>query len=98
MLIRNRKVIDKAMRTHAASRKPLRQWIEIVEAAQWQNIIEARKTWPTAGAIKGTPLTCFDIGGNKYRLISIISYRRQEIHVDEVLTHSEYDKKYGKDS
>lgn len=95
MEIRGRKAIEQALRKHAAMRKPMKQWLEIVQAAQWQSIIEARAVCPTADAVKGTPFTCFNIGGNSFRLIAIVSYQRQDIVVDEVLTHAEYAKKYG---
>jgi mRNA interferase HigB len=94
VVIRNRKAIIKAMRRHALVRKPLAEWVEIAEGAQWRNIIEARKIWATADSIKGTPFTCFNVGGNSFRLIAIISYAHQEIYVEEILTHSEYSKKY----
>ena len=94
MLIRNRRAIDRAIRKHARLRAPIGQWVDIFEAAQWRNIVEARATWPSADAIKGTPLTCFNVGGNNFRVIAIVSYERQEIVIHEVLTHAEYSKRY----
>ena len=94
MLVRNRKAVEQASRTHARLRKPVRQWLEVVEAAHWRSITDARATWPTTDAIKGTTLTCFNIGGNSFRLIAIVSYERQEIVIEEILTHAEYDRKY----
>lgn len=35
--------------------------------------------------------TVFDIGGNKYRLITAIHYNRKKIYIRRVLTHAEYD-------
>ena len=34
----------------------------------------------------------FNIGGNKYRLISVIKYRWQIAYIRHILTHAEYDK------
>ena len=34
----------------------------------------------------------FNIGGNKYRLITRIEYERQEVYIRNVLTHAEYDR------
>jgi mRNA interferase HigB len=96
MVIRNRRAILKAFKKHAAVRKPLAERVEIAEAAQWHNIVEARSLWPSTDAIRGTNLTCFNIGGNNFRLIAIVSYELQEIVIDEVLTHAEYSKKHGK--
>jgi mRNA interferase HigB len=94
VLIRNRKVVIKAMKRHALARKPLAQWIDIAETSQWCSIIDVRKIWATTDAIKGTPFTCFNVGGNNFRLIAIVSYEEQIIMIEEVLTHAEYSKKY----
>ena len=37
-------------------------------------------------------LTVFDIGGNKYRLIAFVHYRRRAVYIKWILTHKEYDK------
>jgi mRNA interferase HigB len=41
--------------------------------------------------------TVFNIGGNKYRLITKIKYARQVIYIRRVLTHPEYSKEKWKD-
>ena len=82
------------MKKHAASRKPLRQWIRMTELATWHSIIEVRRTFQTADAIKDTNLTCFNIGGNNFRLIVVISYELQIVSIHELLTHGEYNEKY----
>jgi mRNA interferase HigB len=92
--VSNRKAIALAMRKHARLRRSLAAWLEIAESAAWRDIIEARETFPTADAIKGTDKTCFNIGGNNFRLIAVISYTLQQIVVHEVLTHAEYTKRY----
>jgi len=94
VLIRNLGEMQNAMRKHAAARKPLEQWLAVAQAGEWQNIIDARAVWPTTDLVKGTPYTCFNIGGNSFRLIAIVRYSRQEIAIHEVLTHPEYSKKY----
>ncbi len=65
-----------------------------METAQFDDILDLRRVIPTADAIKGTNLTCFNIGGNKYRLIVYISYPLQEAIVREMLTHEQYTRKY----
>lgn len=94
MRISNRRVIDKTMKKYAAARKPLEQWLMIAASSQWRSIVDAREVFPTADAIKGTNLTCFNIGGNSFRLIAVVSYALQIIFVNEVLTHAEYSKRY----
>jgi mRNA interferase HigB len=38
------------------------------------------------------PYTVFDVGGNKYRVITVIHYDRRRVYVRYVFTHSEYDR------
>ena len=70
------------------------RWVAIAEASTWNSIIDVRRVFPTADAIKGMTLTCFNIGGNSFRLLTMISYDRQEIVIDELMTHAEYNKRY----
>jgi mRNA interferase HigB len=92
--VRNAKLIHNAMKKHASARKPLLQWLRLVQAVQWQSIVDARCSWPTADAIKDTPFTCFNVVGNNFRLIAVVSYERQAIVVEALLTDAEYTKKY----
>jgi mRNA interferase HigB len=34
----------------------------------------------------------FNVGGNKYRLIAIVSYPKGKVYIQHVLTHKEYDR------
>ena len=52
-------------------------------------------TYPNADAVtadSGATMTVFNIGGNKYRLITSIWYRGRQVHIKMVLTHPEYSK------
>lgn len=86
--------LDGFLRKNATARSPMARWVEITEAATWQDITEVRDVLPTADAIKGTNLTCFNVGGNSYRLLTVISYPRQEVFIHELLTHARYNKNY----
>jgi len=74
---------------------PLRVWAKIAEKASWQTLADTRAILPTADPY--CECTIFNIGGNKYRLISHINYRRQKVYILPVLTHKEYDKENWKD-
>ena len=68
----------------------LDNWADVVEAADWNNPAELKKTFGSASFVEGK--TVFNIGGNKYRLICLINYKLETVLVSHVLTHEEYDK------
>lgn len=73
---------------HPAARKALAKWESVVSAAAWNNFAELKASFHSADYVEG--YTVFDIGGNKYRLIAIVSYRSQRVAIERVLTHEEY--------
>jgi len=52
--------------------------------------MEVRAIFPTADFVD--PLTIFNIGGNKYRLLAKIRYRSKLVLMKAILTHAEYNK------
>lgn len=85
---------------HSDARRPLEAWFRAAEAADWKDFADVRTTF---AAVSGVPLDCgltaivFNVGGNKYRLISRIEYRFHVIYVKMVLTHTQYDTAKWKD-
>ncbi|GFE71782.1 type II toxin-antitoxin system HigB family toxin [Chroococcus sp. FPU101] len=70
--------------------RTIEAWMRVVEEAEWSNITQVRKTYPSADYVKGR--TVFNIKGNSYRLITVIDYSLQIIVYETFLTHAEYDK------
>jgi len=65
------------------------------------DIDDLRKVFPSADGVRvysGRTATVFNIGGNKYRLITAIHYNAQRVYVMRFLTHSEYSKDTWKDN
>ena len=52
--------------------------------------MDVRKTYPNADAVG--EFTVFNIGGNKYRLATSISYRTGKVFIRHVMTHQEYSR------
>jgi mRNA interferase HigB len=94
MLVTGLERLAKFLKDNAPARGPIARWVDLAQKAQWHSIVDARATFPTADAIKGTSYTCFNIGGNNYRLITAVSYSFQAIAIVELLTHEDYDRKY----
>jgi mRNA interferase HigB len=75
------------------AKKPLQNWIKIVEEANWKNWAQLKTTFSKADFVpEEEKFVVFDIGGNKYRLITIVNFAEQIVIIKEVLTHREYDK------
>ncbi len=67
----------------------------MVEKAKWDHINDVRRIFPSADAVKvksGRTATVFNIGGNKYRLITAIHYNKKKIFILDILNHADYSK------
>jgi len=73
---------------------PLDAWSQIAEQAEWKHIMDVRQVYPHADFVEG--YTVFNIGGNKYRLITKITYIVKIIDIRYVLKHSEYNEEKWK--
>jgi mRNA interferase HigB len=75
---------------HADSVEPLDRWYRIARKANWTNFGELRGDFP--GADQVGHYTIFNIGGNKFRLVSDIYFDDQVLLIRGVYTHRDYDK------
>jgi mRNA interferase HigB len=100
----------KPKRNHLISRKKFREfvashpgterdletfmaWCKTVERADWRTFADVRASFPHADLIGDS--VCFNLGGNKYRVLAGIDYRADKpawVYIEMVLTHKEYDK------
>jgi len=76
--------------SHPDAEQPLQRWYKIAQHARWQSFADVRATYAHADQVD--QFTVFNIGGNKYRLIAEINYRRGKVFIRHVLTHREYDR------
>jgi mRNA interferase HigB len=78
---------------HPEARTPLEKWVEVVEKAEWSNWAQLKSTFGTASLAKegSKKFVVFNIGGNKYRLITVVNYQGCVVILEAALTHREYD-------
>ena len=74
---------------HPDAEAPLRAWASVVRQAEWENFAEIREVYPHADRVG--LYTVFNIGGNKYRLITAIHFNMRKVYIRYILTHKEYD-------
>lgn len=90
MHIISKKALREFWERYADSQTPLRRWFKLVTRNSFRNFNELRAVFPSADLVDD--LTVFNIGGNKYRLITAIHFNRNKVYVRSVLTHEEYDR------
>jgi mRNA interferase HigB len=74
---------------HPEAETSLRAWFKNAKQG-WANLDDLHKQYPSADYV--SPYTIFDIGHNKFRLITVIEYKLQKVFIQRVLTHAEYDR------
>jgi len=71
-------------------------WFKLTRRQKWQNFQDARALFGQTDVASDTAsrrtATIFDIGGNKYRIITRIDFLRQTVLITHVMDHKEYDK------
>lgn len=72
------------------AKSALDHWYKVARRAIWTNFIEVKRTFNTADFV--APHIVFDTGGNKYRLIAEINFRRRVLFIRRIMTHKEYVK------
>ena len=100
MRVISRRRLREFWQLHHTAERPLKTWWKVATAADWSNIQDVRRAYPSADAVRlycGLIVTVFDIGGNKYRLITRIIYEYRRVYVKRVLTHREYDQENWKE-
>ena len=97
-VISRKKLIEKS-RDYPDAATPLDTWYRISKKAFWTNISAVRAVYPHADPVG--ECVVFNIGGNKYRLITHIDYAAPasgdkrafggRVLIFDVLNHKEYD-------
>ena len=90
MHVISRKALRLFWEQHPESRTALARWFKVMAITEFQNFAELRAAFPSADKVD--QWTVFNIGGNKYRLITSIHFNRGKVYIRHVLTHLEYDK------
>lgn len=85
------KRIKKFSTKHADSENPLKYWYHTTKGKKWSNLNEIKKTFNSVDYV-GNHRFVFNIKGNDYRLVAIISFNAQKVYIRFIGTHSEYDK------
>jgi mRNA interferase HigB len=89
------RILTKASMHNKPLRTRIQAWSAAVDSAEWRNINDVRRTYPSADGValdSGTVVTVFNVKGNNYRLLTWIDYADELVEVLEVISHAEYSK------
>lgn len=90
MEVRGVGVIAKFQRKHPNARKPLGEWLSKVRSAHWSDLGDIKKTFNSVDYV--APVYIFDVGGNNFRVVAVVTFIGKTVIVERVMTHAEYDK------
>lgn len=76
---------------YANAENSLNFWYHMVTAKDWKGLHNIKQTFNPVDCI-GNNRYVFNIKGNDYRLVAIISFNAQKVYIRFIGTHSEYDK------
>lgn len=88
MHVISRKPLVQFWEQYPDSKEPLLRWLRIVERSEFPSFESLRATFPSADKVGDWIV--FNIGGNKYRLVTSIHFNRSKVYVRHILTHKEY--------
>lgn len=94
MRVISRSTLRKYWEEHSTAKSGLLLWYERITENEFSGLTELRQVFQSADGVGN--FVIFNIGGNKYRLITYIDWAVQLIFIRAVLTHAEYDKETWK--
>lgn len=90
MRVISNKALKDFATAHPAADAPMQDWRRVVEASTFASFAEIKRTFNATDRVD--PYYVFDIGGNKYRIVTAIHFNTQVLYVRHVFTHKEYDR------
>ena len=90
MRIISRSLLRKFSEIHPDAVSALDHWYRTMKSANVHSFVELRAVFSSADMVG--KYTVFNVGGNKYRLITHIHFNTQTLYIRHVLTHGEYMK------
>src|SRR5690349_757742 len=72
------------------SKQPLEDWYTVTEQADWNTWADLKATFADASHVGDCVV--FNIGGNKWRLVTRLRYKAHKAFILKVMTHEEYDR------
>ena len=91
MHIISERVLKEYGKANHLAKQPLADWIVLVKNEKWEKPSDVILFDNAADVLKNNRI-CFDIGGNKFRLIVKVEYKFGDVYIKFIGTHKEYDR------
>jgi mRNA interferase HigB len=91
MRIIARRTLREFWEKHPGAEQSLKSWFKEASVASWKSPNEVRRQYRHSSVLPGNRVV-FNIGGNKYRLITQINYEFKIVYIRFVGSHAAYDK------
>jgi mRNA interferase HigB len=91
MRIIARKTLKDFWERHPDSESPLKAWFKVAEHADWATPADVKAAYSNASFLENNRV-CFNIAGNKYRLVVKINYPYRIIYIRFIGTHAAYNQ------
>ena len=76
---------------HPDAESPLNFWYYTVSSKEWDSLNDIKNDFNSVDYV-GNHRFVFNIKGNSYRLIAIISFNAKKVYIRFLGTHAEYDR------
>lgn len=76
---------------HPEAEGKMSAWYSAIKHCTKENFNELKQSFPSADYVP-EKYTVFDVGGNAYRIVTVIHYDKQMVYIRGVYTHTEYDR------
>ncbi|MDE2009131.1 MAG: type II toxin-antitoxin system HigB family toxin [Candidatus Omnitrophica bacterium] len=94
MHVISRRALQVFWEKYPDSEEPLKVWFKIIRLSEYEGFNDLKKTFGSVDKVGDKYV--FNIGRNKYRLITAIHFNVGRVYIRAVLTHKEYDKEEWK--
>ena len=91
MRVRARRTLREFWVVHPSAEQPLRAWFSEATAGSWDSPQSIKDRYRHASFV-GDNRVVFNIGGNKFRLITHVNYEFGIVYIKYVGTHADYNR------
>jgi mRNA interferase HigB len=84
-------LLDDFCGRHADVKEQAQAWLAEVKAAQWSTTMDIKERYPSASFLENNRVV-FNLKGNRYRLVTKVSYKNRVVRIMKAGTHADYDR------